>query len=147
MTGYGGSVPDDTIVVTRRVEANGGALRYEFPVAGLASWLCLKADAIMRRDKPKDAYDVVWLLDALGPRAAAEQVVNSPLLHSDRASEVVDQLRRLVQDQFKGAGSIGPGQYATFLDADPGVTERRHATGTLSAFARAIATTGISLDG
>ncbi|CAN5876938.1 hypothetical protein BH20ACT7_BH20ACT7_16070 [soil metagenome] len=31
------------------------------------SWLCLKADAIMRRDKPKDAYDVVWLINALGP--------------------------------------------------------------------------------
>lgn len=42
-------------------------LGYEFPIAGLAPWLCLKADAIMRRDKPKDAYDVVWLLDALGP--------------------------------------------------------------------------------
>ena len=57
-----------------------GMLGYEFPVAGLAPWLCLKADAIMRRRKPKDAYDVVWLLDALGPEEAAARISCSPLL-------------------------------------------------------------------
>ena len=56
--GFGRLVPDDTITVERRVETVAGALTFEFPVAGLASWLCLKADAIMRRDKPNDAYDV-----------------------------------------------------------------------------------------
>ena len=34
----------------------------------------------MRRDKPKDAYDVVWLTDALGPDQAAEAIAASPLL-------------------------------------------------------------------
>jgi hypothetical protein len=65
--GYGNLVPGDTVLVERRVPTSHGMLGYEFPVAGLASWLCLKADAIMRRDKPKDACDVVWLIDALGP--------------------------------------------------------------------------------
>ena len=78
--GFGHLVPDDTEVIERRVVASSGELTYEFPVAGLASWLCLKADAIMRRDKPKDAYDVVWLLDALGPDQAAQRVAASRYL-------------------------------------------------------------------
>lgn len=53
--GYGHLVPGDTVLVERRVPTSRGMLGYEFPVAGPASWLCLKADAIMRRDKPKDA--------------------------------------------------------------------------------------------
>jgi hypothetical protein len=65
--GFGHLFPDDTIQVERRVETLHGMFSYEFPVAGVASWLCLKADAIMRRAKLKDAYDIVWLIDALGP--------------------------------------------------------------------------------
>jgi hypothetical protein len=33
----------------------------------------------MRRDKPKDAYDVVWLIDALGPAEAAARIAGSSL--------------------------------------------------------------------
>lgn len=54
--GFGHLVPADTVVVERRVETKRGMLSYEFPVAGLCSWLCLKTDAIMRREKPKDSY-------------------------------------------------------------------------------------------
>ncbi len=49
--GFGHLVPADTIAVERRVETNAGQLTFEFPVADLTSWLCLKVDAIMRRDK------------------------------------------------------------------------------------------------
>lgn len=75
--GFGHLVPADTVLVERRVLTNRGMLGYEFPVAGLASWLSLKTDAIMRRDKPKDAYDIVWLIDALGPAEAAKQIAVS----------------------------------------------------------------------
>jgi len=71
-------VPDDTITIPRRVETASGGLTYEFPVAGLASWLCLKSDAIMRRDKPKDSYDIVWVLDALDPYTASERWQPAP---------------------------------------------------------------------
>ncbi len=93
--GFGRLVPADTVIVERSVETSRGVLRYEFPVAGLTSWLCLKADAIMRRDKPKDAYDVVWVITALGPEAAAALVAASPLLASEYADDVRTQLRRL----------------------------------------------------
>lgn len=135
--GFGHLVPDDTITVTRRVETARGGITFEFPVAGLASWLCLKSDAIMRRDKPKDAYDVVWVLDALGPERAAEMIAGSPLLGGPFAGEVRAQLRLLVDDQFRDDASVGPTAYAAFLDDDG---SRRLAVGTLAAFGRALGT-------
>ncbi len=99
--GFGHLVPEDTISVQRRLETRRGMLTYEYPVAGIALWLCLKADAIMRRDKLKDAYDVVWLIDALGPDQAAEAIAASPLLAGQSAAEVITQLGHLVDDQFR----------------------------------------------
>ena len=121
-----------------------GGLTYEFPVAGLASWLCLKSDAIMRREKFKDAYDVVWVFDALGPDAASEMVAASPLLVGPFADEVRAQLALLVDDQFRDEGSIGPTGYASFLDAAPAEGARRHALGTVIAFGRALKARGIA---
>ncbi|MBK9295737.1 MAG: hypothetical protein IPN02_02435 [Candidatus Microthrix sp.] len=141
--GFGHLVPEDTIAVERRVETASGNLTYQFPLAGLASWLCLKSDAIMRRDKAKDAYDVVWTLDALGPAAASDRVASSPLVAGDSAGELEAQLTLLVADQFRDIDSVGPTQYATFLEGDAGESERRHALGTVSEFARALAERGV----
>jgi hypothetical protein len=141
--GYGHLVPRDTVFVERRVMTSDGMLGYEFPVAGLAPWLCLKADAIMRRRKPKDAYDVVWLLGALGPEAAAARISSSPLLSEELASDVLGQLARLVTDQFRDTASAGPAMYAGFLEADNGDADRRHALGTVAAFGRALTARGI----
>ena len=110
--GFGHLVPEDTIAVERRVETASGNLTYQFPLAGLASWLCLKSDAIMRRDKAKDAYDVVWTLDALGPAAASDRVASSPLVAGDSAGELEAQLTLLVADQFRDIDSVGPYQLA-----------------------------------
>jgi len=143
--GFGHLVPEDTETVDRRVETGRGSLTFEFPVAGLASWLCLKADAIMRRDKPKDAYDVVWLIDALGPADAARRVAESPLLAGEHSDEVRAQLSRVITDQFRDFDSIGPRAYADFLDAEPGVAERRHATGTMAAFGDELVRRGITV--
>src|SRR5258708_7374225 len=116
--GFGHLVPFDTVTVERRVQTNRGMLGYEFPVAGLTPWLCLKADAIMRRDKAKDAYDVVWLIDALGPERAAEMISASPLLAGEMASEVIAQLDRLITDQFRDLAAAGPAMYVSFLGTD-----------------------------
>ena len=110
--GFGHLVPEDTIAVERRVETASGNLTYQFPLAGLASWLCLKSDAIMRRDKAKDVYDVVWTLDALGPAAASDRVASSPLVAGDSAGELEAQLTLLVADQFRDIDSVGPYQLA-----------------------------------
>lgn len=141
--GYGHLVPRDTVYVERRVMTSDGMLEYEFPVAGLAPWLCLKADAIMRRRKPKDAYDVVWLLNALGPEEAAARISDSPLLGEEMAVDVLGQLARLITDQFRDTASVGPAMYADFLEAENGGAERRHASGTVAAFGRALNARGI----
>ncbi len=143
--GFGHLVPEDTETVDRRVETSRGSLTFEFPVAGLASWLCLKADAIMRRDKPKDAYDVVWLIDALGPAEAAQRVAESPLLAGQYSHEVRAQLSRLITDQFRDVDSIGPRAYSDFLGAEPGAAERRHAVGTIAVFGDELGQRGIAL--
>jgi hypothetical protein len=143
--GFGHLVPIDTVNVERRVLTSRGMLGYEFPVAGLAPWLCLKADAIMRRDKPKDAYDVVWLIDALGPERAAEIVSASPLLADETAGEVIAQLDRLITDQFRDLAAAGPAMYATFLGTTGEERERRHAHGSLKAFASALHRRGIQV--
>jgi hypothetical protein len=143
--GFGHLVPYDTELVERRVQTNRGMLGYEFPVAGLASWLCLKADAIMRRDKPKDAYDVVWLVNAVGPAGAARRIADTPLLAGDLARDVLIQLTRLAHDQFRDLGAAGPAMYASFLGVNERDANRRHAHGTLAALGKALDARGIHL--
>ena len=105
----------------------------------------LKADAIMRRDKPKGAYDVVWLIDALGPAEAAAQISESPLLGGELAAEVPGQLTRLTSDQFRDTDAAGPEMYASFLGSDGRDAERRHAHGTVAALGRELRVRGIGL--
>jgi Nucleotidyl transferase AbiEii toxin, Type IV TA system len=143
--GFGHLVPRDTVRIERRVMTSDGLLRYEFPVAGLTSWLCLKADAIMRRRKPKDAYDVVWLLDALGPAEAARRISDSPLLDGEFTADTLRQVNRLIRDQFRDTASAGPAMYASFVDVDDREAERRHASGTVAAFGKALGARGIEL--
>lgn len=143
--GFGHLVPLDTVTVERRVATSRGMIGYEFPVAGPAAWLSLKADAIMRRDKPKDACDVVWLLNALGQDEAAKRISESPLLTGAFARDVIGQLGRLVNDQFRDKDAAGPAMYAAFLDEDSSDIERRHAHGTVAALGRALRTRGVSV--
>jgi len=143
--GYGHLVFADTETVSRRVETSRGWLTYAFPVAGLASWLCLKSDAIMNRDKPKDAYDVVWLIDALGPADAARRVAESPLLVGEYSDEVRAQLSRLATDQFRDVDSVGPRSYGDFLGVEPAAVQRRHAVGTITELGDELVQRGIDL--
>lgn len=135
--GFGHLVVDDTVTVHRVVETSDGRLRFEFPVAGVASWLCLKSDAIMRRSKPKDAYDVVWLVAGLGPDEAARRILASPLFAGELASRVVEQLSRLAE-QFENVESVGPRSYATFLDGENAERDRRYAVGAITGLWRVL---------
>jgi hypothetical protein len=136
--GFGHLVPPDTILVERRVETSRGMLGYEFPVADVTSWLSLKTDAIMRRDKPKDAYDVVWLLNAIGPDEVAGRIAASPLLTGEFTADAIGQLNRLINDQFRERDSAGPAMYASFLEAGGSDIEQRYAHGTVAAMAKAL---------
>lgn len=131
--GFGHLVVDDTVMVDRMVETSEGRLRFEFPVSGVASWLCLKSDAIMRRAKSKDSYDVVWLIAGLGPGEAAGRVRDSRLQETEFASQVTEQLTRLAE-QFQDTESVGPRSYANFLMSGNPERDRRYAVGAVAEF-------------
>ncbi len=135
--GFGHLVEDDTIFVERQVDTKDGLLRYEFPVAGITSWLCLKADAIRRRSKLKDAYDVVWVLSALGPNEAAILAASSPLFDGPHRTEVIEQLERLVF-QFSTTNHVGPNSYALFVRSDAPAIDKRDAVACVTSFGQAL---------
>lgn len=89
----------------------------------------------MRRDKPKDAYDVVWLIAGLGPELAASRVLESPLVVSEHGDAVRAQLGRLVE-QFADRDGVGARSYADFLTSGDADSDRRFAVGAVAEFGR-----------
>ena len=91
----------------------------------------------MGRDKPKDAYDIVWLLENWkgGPAGAAADVLVNACFGRD---EVTVALSRLAEE-FSAVDGLGAGSYVRFL-AEPQATlddrQRlaRQAIGALKAF-------------
>ena len=119
-------------------------MTYPFPVADVTSWLCLKSDAIVLRDKPKDAFDVTWVIDAIGPEAVATRIASSELLGADERDQVIGQLRQLTEDQFRDLESIGPVQYAAFHGNREDGGLRRHARGSIAALRDALTSEGVT---
>lgn len=121
----------DRELVAVDVAARHGTLPgYQLPVAGLASWLALKGEAVMRRDKDKDAYDIVWLLRCLGPELAADMIEESKLWNSEHAPLLGEALRQL-RSLFADADGHACGAAAAYLrdagldDASDEVLRRR----------------------
>jgi hypothetical protein len=138
---FGHLVPFDTIEIERRVETAGGWLTYPFPVSDVTSWFCLKADAIVLRDKAKDAYDVVWVMAALGPEVVARRIADSRLLAGEHREDVLSQLRRLTDDLFLDVTSVGAVEYVKFLETPEDQVGLRYAVETVAVFKRALAAT------
>jgi Nucleotidyl transferase AbiEii toxin, Type IV TA system len=82
-------------------------------VASLADFLVMKCHALAGRDKPKDAYDIVYCLDhvAGGPEAIAA-------IWRERTTDAdVTEAVRILREKFAGIDSFGPERAAGFLDA------------------------------
>jgi len=111
----GSMISDDVHVVTREVELPRGKGKQlmEFRVTGLTALLTAKADALRRRDKRKDAYDIVWVLEAWpgGPAGAGEVVRQSPFIERPEVAQTLATL----QDQFGDIDRAGARAYAGFL--------------------------------
>jgi hypothetical protein len=114
--GFGHLVPEDTIAVERRVETASGNLTYQFPLAGLASWLCLKSDAIGVRQGERCLRRRGRSMPRPG---SSDDRSSSPLVAGD-SGELLAQLTLLVADQFRDIDSVGPTQYAAFLEGGAG---------------------------
>lgn len=83
-----------------------------FRVTGIVGFLVAKVGALVGRDKPKDAYDIVWLLEAWpdGPEGAASAVRESAAF---ARPDVAAALARLA-DEFADVRRVGPRSYARF---------------------------------
>lgn len=64
-------------------------------VANILPLLVLKSFALDERDKDKDAYDIVWTLNAYrdGPSNVAEAVRRSPVVNETTVGEAIELLR------------------------------------------------------
>lgn len=112
--------------------------RIEVRVCNLLPLLVLKSFAIDERDKPKDSYDLVWILNAFqeGPASVVNAIAASPVIgHADIPSAI-----QAIRTHFQSPGHRGPSQYANFEliadDAEQRERLRLHAHGTVAEFLR-----------
>lgn len=115
----------------------GGRTKQQFRVVGPAAYLAAKADALRRRHKNKDAYDVVWLSECWpgGPSALATEIRNSciyPEIHT-----TLDVLR----EEFATVDAAGAIKYARFIarDSEAQDAAARRAVGAIRALLSAVA--------
>lgn len=136
--GVGGLVDRDGIEKLIATDLPEGKGRVAVRVTGPASFLAAKSDALMRRDKPKDAYDIVWLVEAWpgGPERAAQDVSESRIANDTQFVEAMETLA----DQFSTLDSLGAKQYARFVSGGSDTAARR-AVGAVSSFTAALAKT------
>lgn len=123
--------------VTRRVVLpdGKGEIEFEFRVTGPIAFVVAKLDALVQRDKPKDAYDIVWLIENWpgGPVAAAAAFGQREAFNERTATS----LRRL-GDLFGDVDQVGPASYAAFLSGPTPDLDRRQAVGAISEFLTAL---------
>jgi len=106
----------DSVAVAREmVLLDGARSSVEFQVANLAPFVALKADAYLDRRRPKDAYDLVYVLrwwDG-GPVAAAAAIVASPIAGEPFVLSAIER----VAGEFAGPDRAGAADYAALAAA------------------------------
>ena len=113
----------DLIQVEREVLLLSGAVTsVRFNVANLAPFVALKADAHLDRDKPKDAYDLVYVIRWWpdGVERAAGAVAASPVFGEPF---VQSALARIGPD-FAEPTHLGAVNYATIAASGASASER-----------------------
>jgi hypothetical protein len=136
-------IGDDVVVVPREVSlpVEGGRTTFEFRVTGVLGFLVAKVGALVGRDKPKDAYDIVWLIENFegGPAGAAFAITASPAFGRP---DVDAALGRLF-GEFSAPDCLGPSSYVRFMaDVNMGADDRqrlaRQAVGAVGELRRAL---------
>jgi hypothetical protein len=139
----GEAISAGVVDVEREVELpdDAGRTIWTFRVTGLSGFLAAKTMALVGRDKPKDAYDIVWLLESWpgGPVGAAASVRETGLLGRRDVAEAMWRLRA----EFANPDSLGARSYARFMAPegalrDDRVRLARQATGAVAMFTAAI---------
>ena len=105
-------------------------------VAGPLSWLVSKTDALERRDKAKDAYDIVWLCECWpgGQAALAAELRASPKFSDPKAAAGLARLTAAFNDRDQ----LGPRQYAEFMGENDRERSALRAVGAVAALFEAL---------
>lgn len=98
---------------------SGAKLRTRVRVAGPVPFLVMKAAAIARRDKPKDAYDIWFLLS--NHEVGIEGLAAAVAEHADHG--LVQEALGHLNDAFASVDHVGPRAVAEFLELAPGSEE------------------------
>lgn len=117
----------------------GGSTRQPVKIVGPAAYLAAKADALRRRNKNKDAYDIVWLAESWpGGQAALANEIRSSTVRNE--PEFVDALQ-VLENEFASVHAAGAIKYARFMgDADTDSDRlTRQAVGAVAALLRELA--------
>jgi hypothetical protein len=104
----------------------GGRTRQPMTVAGPGAYLAAKADALRRRNKNKDAYDIVWLVESWpGGQAGLAPVIRASAIFGD---PVFHRYLDILKQEFEDIDSAGARKYARFMSGagmDPDQLARR----------------------
>jgi hypothetical protein len=90
---------------------SGAENQVEVHVASIASFLVMKAFALAGRDKPKDAYDIAYVLDHVDRESLAIQ------WRGGQHDTDVDLALAYLKEKFATVDNYGPRQVADFYDA------------------------------
>jgi hypothetical protein len=119
----------------------GGGTRHELRVVGPAAYLASKADALRRRSKNKDAYDIVWLAESWngGQMALAAEIASGPVAGDSEFASA----RATLREEFGTVDSAGAVKYAHFMAPDDATFHdglKRRAVGAVGTLIRELAT-------
>lgn len=116
----------------------GGRTRHTLKVVGPAAYLAAKGDALRRRNKNKDAYDIVWLAEAWpgGQQALADEIKRSRIAAEPEFLGALNVLR----EEFADVDAAGVVKYARFVaeDADARESAAQKAVGAVKALLDAL---------
>lgn len=133
----------DVEVVRREIVLpdNKGTIAAELRVTGPVAFLVAKSQALVgpsARDKPKDAYDIVWLIESWpgGPSAAAATFAGRECFAGHEVALALDGIR----EAFSGTDRVGVRSYARFVagSRDEQAQLERRAIGAVAEFLEAL---------
>lgn len=133
----------DVEIVTRTVDLPGGKGQTSatLRVTGPLAFLVAKSQAIVgpaARNKPKDSYDIVWLIESWpgGPQAAGVAFAERPAYTESAVTHALDAIGAA----FADTKQVGARSYARFMAAHTAMQPQfeRRAVGAVSEFLSAL---------
>jgi hypothetical protein len=121
-----------TVTSTGPLMNDKGIKDVELRICGTAMLICLKGWALKQRTKPKDGYDVVWLLKAQSPRKLAEHFLSTGLQETEFGQKALDYLL----ETFESIEHTGPKGWSleSKFEGDEAVMQRRDAVALVADF-------------